>query len=330
MRVRQRLPASALGLALAAAVRCASPAPAGAAEAGPPRAAAVTVSCKDGRVTLSARAAPAPAVFRALEKECGLALRRPELVPDEPVTIEVRGKTLEEAVTDLVRLTGVPSTLAATSVAEPMTLVLLPTGTGDMPRTAPDPPPAGEVGEEGGRDREAAARRGEQRRLLARIRALAPDEAWVLEGLSLPSLLRLWNDAATEDALLRFLASGSAEERRRILEELRAIGPAPGTEAPWSAEEVDNHRWSLGWRQAERDYLLADGEAARGQALRALRESNPEVAEDLGKLSPEALGEERTRAETAALRDRYLLLRSRAEWEELYRSRDKKTPPSPP
>jgi hypothetical protein len=300
-------------------------APAGAAAGGPAEAPQLEISCPEGRVTLDARATPAPALFGALATKCGLALERSELIPALPVTLALRDASLEQAVREIVRLTGIPSTLAATAPGQPMTLVFLPTGTGEVSRPVPEPSPA-DAGAADGKDGSGTggARqrpKTEQELLLARIKEIDGDEAWVLKGIDLEGLLQLRAKAATQAALGDYYAAKTDEERARILEALRGIGPAPGTGEPWDAEAVADQRWRFDWRQAEREFLTAADDDARERALARLARLNSDVSGDLTAMKPADLETERKRAALALLRDRYLLSLTPQEWQALYEAR---------
>ncbi len=53
------------------------------------------LSCEEGRLlSLDTRAARAPDVFKALERECGLLLKGVENIPDRPVTATYEKVTL--------------------------------------------------------------------------------------------------------------------------------------------------------------------------------------------------------------------------------------------
>ena len=78
--------AALLALGLAAA-----PAWAGATEAH----GALKLSCENGALSLEARDALAPEVFRALEKKCGLLLGGSENIPAQPLTVDYEEVSLE-------------------------------------------------------------------------------------------------------------------------------------------------------------------------------------------------------------------------------------------
>lgn len=297
-----------------------------------PAVAALELSCPRGRVTMSARGEPALAVFRALERECGLVLRRAELIPEGPVTAEYRGRTLEEAVRDLVRITGIPSTLSTSAPGEPLTLVLLPTGHEDPTRRALASVPAGATA--GGSwsalsplpaDVRAALSTApgpaDPETLLALIRRVDADEAWVAEGLLLDELLELRAEAAAEEALRRYHAARDEEGRRLALAELAAAGPSLATGEAWTAEEADDERWRLDWERARADALFAPPGPEREHALARLRESNPDELGFLDGLDTADLGREQRWTAVDALLERYYLALTPEQWKQRYGAR---------
>ena len=293
------------------------------------------VSCREGKVTMTARSAPAPEVFAALARECGLVLRREELIPPTPVSTSYREEPLEAAVKSLVELTAIPSTLSAYSAKEPMTLYFLPFGTGTMPR-APESDPArgGKPKKRPGKkppeglgahtvaEGEAAARdattTGDAATLLAAVNAVDPDAGFVLKGLDEVNLIEDRDRAAREEALRRYLAATTDAERRSALEELAGLGTVPGTDEPWSPESVADERWRLSWERARNDFLLAGGEAERTAGLARLRELNADEADYLLGLAPELLAEEKIQAAVETLRGRYLLSRTKEDWRQFF------------
>ncbi len=90
---------------------------------------ALKVSCEGGQLNLEAHSAPAVDVFEALEEECGLILKGKENIPHWPVTAIFRNVTLEEGVEDLIRLTGLSSTLLDTDPSGELKLAVLSAGT---------------------------------------------------------------------------------------------------------------------------------------------------------------------------------------------------------
>jgi hypothetical protein len=289
---------------------------------------------------MDARAAAAPAVFAALGKECGIVLRRAELIPAMPVTATFRNRPVEEAVAELVRLTGIPSTLSAVSAKEPMTLYFLPTGTGTMP-TAPQgavvsgPGAAGQGasssgggasgpgGAGSGAAGAAAKPKADPAKLLADITALDGDQGFVVKGLDLPSLLDSRDDAAREEALQRYLAATTDQERAAALADLNALGLAAGMKQPWDAESVTDERWRLSWQKARSDYLLAGDDASRAAALGQLQKLNPDEAQFLLSLDEKKLADAKTLAAVNQLKSSYFLSRTKEEWQRWFAEKNK-------
>ncbi len=87
-------PARRLAVCATLALMVALPARLKAAEEG----GTLNVSCEGGTVTLKARDAPAPAVFLALAKKCGLLLEGMEYIPKRPVSASLKKVTMKEAV----------------------------------------------------------------------------------------------------------------------------------------------------------------------------------------------------------------------------------------
>ena len=245
---------------------------------------ALGLSCRDGRVDLDARSAPAAEVFRALERDCGLVVRSPGLLPPEPVTFTSRGRTLEETVAELVRVAGVPSTLSATAPGEPLTLFLLPTGKqGPAPPAAlARPAPVGDgVRVDGDAERSPGAAGAPAAQsvdpaaaILAELERIDPDQAWILSKMEAGDLLAERDEAATEDLLRRYHASPDAAERARLLDELSALGPSEVTGRPWTAADVADERWRLSWEGARRAWLIAEDDVERQAAMDLLRREN--------------------------------------------------------
>ena len=206
--------------------------------------------CEEGRLlSLEARAALAPDVFRALERECGLLLRGVENIPDRPVTATYEKVTLEEIIESLIRLTGLPNTLLAIASSGALKVAVLATGK-EIPRRAarplrrtraraprvsrPRPDSLFWVDESEAED--AAIEKAQRRFLLARtdderdkaledMLRLDSDEAEDLLDLDEKDLAEERLEEAVEDVLIKFHMSGTDDERWRVYEELKRLDP---------------------------------------------------------------------------------------------------------
>ena len=189
------------------------------------------LSCEEGKLlSLEARAALAPDVFRALEKECGLQLKGGWNIPDEPVTATYEKVTLEEIIESLIRLAGLPSTLLAIASSGALKLAVLATGT---PR--PKKPRATVSREErdGARDEDSddedvpeEALEGARRRyLLAKTDAERQVALEDLLEMDADELADEREEAAIESALEKYYLAKTDLERQRAYEELKKIDP---------------------------------------------------------------------------------------------------------
>ncbi len=199
------------------------------------------LSCEEGKLlSLEARAALAPDVFRALEKECGLQLKGGWNIPDEPVTATHEKVTLEDIIESLIRLAGLPSTLLAIASSGALKLAVLAKGT--------PAPPAPQAKKEKASEPEAlralfeeeavhaaleaswqqfllAKANEERQRALEKLKQLAPEQAEALQTLDPEALAAEQEHAAQEAALRRFLLSQTEQEERQAYEELKRLAP---------------------------------------------------------------------------------------------------------
>ena len=242
------------------------------------------LSCKEGKLlSLEARAALAPDVFRALEKECGLQLKGGWNIPDEPVTATYEKVTLEEIIESLIRLAGLPSTLLAIASSGALKLAVLAKGT--------PAPPAPQAKKEKASEPEA-------------LRALFEEEAV---------------HAALEASWQQFLLAKANEERQRALEKLKQLAPeqaeALQTLDPEAlAAEQEHAALEVAWQQ----FLIAKTNEERQRALEELKQLAPEVAEALQSLDPEALAAEQEHAAQEAALRRFLLSQTEQEERQAY------------
>ena len=254
-----------LALCAALALALALPARAEAAEGG-----TLKLSCEEGKLlSLEARAALAPDIYGALEKECGLLLGGKENIPALPVTATYEEVTLEELIEALVRLTGLPSTLMAMASSGALKLAVLATGT-PLPPKATDSAnfPPGALG----------------------VFEIDEEEA---------------EEAALAAALRQFLLAKTNEERRRALEEIRQIdaGEAGELQAFLRLEDLDEKleggllRSLLAQAQTETD-------VERNRDLEERRQDLKERIEDLeGEEDEQA--ERQKEAELRKIREKY-------------------------
>ncbi|MCH6567230.1 MAG: hypothetical protein IH801_02545 [Nitrospinae bacterium] len=273
--------AAMLAIGLAAA-----PAWAGATEAN----GALKLSCENGALSLKARDALAPEVFRALEKKCGLLLGGSENIPAQPLTVDYDKVSLEEVIESLIRLTGLPSTLLATVSSGALKLAVLATGT---PITEPingaEPTSISTFGLDGDEDEDAAideARRQfllaqtyeERKRALEAMMRLDAEEARDLDNLNGDALEYERQDVGLEDARRRFLVAQSEEEKQKALEDARKLDPNAADEL----EEIDEEER----REAALDdllmqYYLSRTDEDRKRSYEAIKKLDPEEAKHL-------------------------------------------------
>ena len=239
------------------------------------------LSCEGSTLSLEARDAPATAVLRALEKECGLILEGKEYIPERPVTVAYQKVTLEEVIESLIRLTGLPSTMLAVASSGALKLAVLATGT----------PSAESMSMINGGWPTA-------------LSAFGIDEGRAEE-------------AALEDARRQFLLAKTYDEQQRALAELKNLDP----DEAWifevsTAEEMAVERTEAEAEAARRRFFLAQTELGRRVALKELERLDPEEAQDLGELSDEELTEEEMEAALDEAWDRVLLAETNEEMEQ--------------
>ncbi len=273
--------AAMLAIGLAAA-----PAWAGATEAQ----GAIKLSCENGALSLEARDALAPEVFRALEKECGLLLRGSENIPAQPLTVDYEKVTLEEVIESLVRLTGLPSTLLATVSSGALKLSVLATGT---PITEPingaEPTSLSTFGLDEDEAEDAAideARRQfllaqtyeERKRALEEMMRLDAEEARDLDNLNGDALEYERQDVGLEDARRRFLVAQTEEEKQKALEDTRELDPNAADEL----EEIDEEeRKEAALDDLLMQYYLSRTDEDRKRSYEAIKKLDPEEAKHL-------------------------------------------------
>ncbi len=249
---------------------------------------ALKLSCENGALSLKARDALAPEVFRALEKECGLLLRGSENIPAQPLTVDYEKVTLEEVIESLVRLTGLPSTLLATVSSGALKLAVLATGT---PITEPingaEPTSLSTFGLD--EDEDAAideARRQfllaqtyeERKRALEAMMRLDTEEAKELDNLNGDALEDERRDVGLEDARRRFLVAQSEEEKQKALEDAKKLDPDAADEL----EEFDEEeRKEAALDDLLMQYYLSQTDGQRKQAYEAIKKLDPEEAKHL-------------------------------------------------
>ncbi len=262
-------------LVLSAALAIALALPAGVFAAEPKG--TIKLSCEEGKLlSLEARAALAPDVFRALEEKCGLLLKGGENIPYEPVTATYEKVTLEEIIESLIRLTGLPSTLLAKVSSGALKLAVLATGT-------PQP-----------RKRKATVSREE--------RDGDRDEDIDDEDVS---------EEAVEALRRRFLLAKTDADRLAALEELRELDDDEAEDLEdLDEEDLAEDREEAEIEQARQDFLLAATEAERQQAIAALKWLDPDEAEELMEMDAEELAEEREDAAVDAAVTKYHLAKT--------------------
>ena len=269
------------------------------------------LSCEGGTVTLETQAAPAAAVLRALEKECGLLLEGKEYIPERPVTVTYEKVTLEEVIEALIRLADLPNTILAMASSGVLKLAVLATGREAPTKAATPwatpwaPPPAVEatvrdgpeadgafaVDEEAAREvaRGATLRQfylagtaRERQLALAELKSLDPDEAWILQQSDPEELAAERADAAAEEARRRFFLAGTDRERQRALAELKRLDPDEAWDMQeLSAEELAAEQVDAAVEEARRQFLLAKWSGERNLAMEAMMRLDPDEAEDL-------------------------------------------------
>ena len=250
------------------------------------------LTCEGGTVTLETQAAPAAAVLRALEQECGLLLEGKEYIPERPVTATYEKATLEEVIEALIRLTGLPNTMLGMASSGVLKLAVLATG-----REAPMPlatrwvhPPAAADGafavdEDEVREavREAALRQfylggtARERQLgLAELKNLDPQGAWILEVSTAEEMAAERAEAAAEEARRRFFLAQTERERQRALAELKRLDPDEAWDLQeMDAEELADEQNEAALEEARRRFLLARTNAERKRALAELKQLDP-------------------------------------------------------
>ncbi len=273
--------AALLALGLAAA-----PAWAGATETN----GALKLSCENGALSLKARDALAPEVFRALEKKCGLLLGGSENIPAQPLTVDYDKVSLEEVIESLIRLTGLPSTLIATVSSGALKLAVLATGTPiKEPINGAEPTSLSTFGLDGDEDEEAAideARRQfmlaqtyeERKRALEAMMRLDAEEARELDNLNGDALEYERLDVGLEDARRRFLVAQSEEEKQKALEDTKNLDPNAADEL----EEIDEEeRKEAALDDLLMQYYLSRTDEDRKRSYEAIKKLDPEEAKHL-------------------------------------------------
>ncbi len=240
----------------------------------------IKLSCEEGELlSLEARAALAPDVFKALEEKCGLLLKGGENIPDEPVTATYEKVTLEEVIESLIRLTGLPSTLLAKVSSGALKLAVLATGT-------PKP-----------RKRRATVSR-KRREEREKDRDEDADDVEVSEE-------------ALEAVRRRFLLANTDAERQAILEEIRELDEDEAEDLEdLDEEDRAEDREEAELDQARQDFLLATTGAERQRALSILKRLDSDEAEDLMEMDAQELAEERRDATVEAAVTRYHLAKT--------------------
>jgi len=232
------------------------------------------LSCEEGRLlSLESRAALAPDVFKALERECGLLLKGVENIPDRPVTATYEKVTLEEIIESLIRLTGLPNTLLAIASSGALKVAVLATGKED-PRRAARPL--------------RRTRAPEVRRTRApEVSRPRPDSLfWVDESEA--------EDAAIEKAQRRFLLARTDDERDRALEDMLRLDSDEAEDLlDLDGKDLAEERLEAAIEEARRQFLLAKSSSERNLAMEAMMRLDPDEAEDLLDLDEKDLAEER-------------------------------------
>ncbi|MCH7922626.1 MAG: hypothetical protein IH975_06305 [Nitrospinae bacterium] len=223
------------------------------------------LSCEEGRLlSLEARAALAPDLFRALERECGLILMGGENIPDRPVTATYEKVTLEEIIESLIRLAGLPNTLLAIASSGVLKVVVLATGK-EIPRKAATP-----------------LRRAQP--------PPRPDSLFWVDEIEA-------EDAAIEKAQRRFLLAKTDDERDRAMEAMMRLDPDEAEDLQDLDEKaLAEERLEAAVEEARRQFLLAKWSGERNLAMEAMMRLDPDEAEDLQDLDEKGLAEERLEA----------------------------------
>ena len=238
----------------------------------------IKLSCEEGELlSLEARAALAPDVFKALEEKCGLQLKGGENIPYEPVTATYEKVTLEEIIESLIRLTGLPSTLLAKVSSGAIKLAVLATGT-QRPRR----PKATVSREDDDEDR---------------------DEDDDDEDVS---------EEALEALRRRFLLAKTDSDRYAVLRELKELDEDEAEDLmdDMDMEDLSDDQEEAELEQARLDFLLATTEAERQRALSILKRFDSDEAEELMEMDAEELAEERKDATVEAAVTRYHLAKT--------------------
>ncbi|MCH7923246.1 MAG: hypothetical protein IH975_09465 [Nitrospinae bacterium] len=259
----------------------------------------IKLSCEEGKLlSLEAREALAPEVFRALEEKCGLLLKGGENIPDEPVTATYEKVTLEEVIESLIRLTGLPSTLLAKVSSGALKLAVLATGT---PKPRKHKATVSREERDGARDEDSddedvpeEALEGARRRyLLAKtdaerqvaledLRELDEDEAEDLEDLDEEDLAEDQEEAELEQARQDFLLATTGAERQRALAILKRLDPDEAEDLlEMDADELADEREEAAIESALEKYYLAKTDLERQRAYEELKRIDPDEAEDL-------------------------------------------------
>ncbi len=224
------------------------------------------LSCEEGKLlSLETRAALAPDVFKALERECGLLLKGVENIPDRPVTATYEKVTLEEIIESLIRLTGLPNTLLAIASSGALKVAVLATGK-EIPRRAA---------------------RSLRRTRAPRVSRPRPDSLfWVDESEA--------EDAAIEKAQRRFLLARTDDERDKALEDMFRLDSDEAEDLQVLDEkDLAEERLEAAIEEARRQFLLAKSSSERNLAMEAMMRLDPDEAEDLLDLDEKELAEER-------------------------------------
>ncbi len=251
---------------------------------------ALKLSCENGALSLNARDALAPEVFRALEKKCGLLLGGSENIPAQPLTVDYEKVTLEEVIESLIRLTGLPSTLMATVSSGALKLAVLATGTRiTEPINGAEPTSLSTFGLDGDEDEYAAideARRQfllaqtyeERKRALEAMMRLDAEEARELDNLNGDALEYERLDVGLEDARRRFLVAQSEEEKQKALEDTKNLDPNAADEL----EEIDEEeRKEAALDDLLMQYYLSRTDEDRKWSYEAIKKLDPEEAKHL-------------------------------------------------
>ena len=248
------------------------------------------LSCEEGKLlSLEARAALAPDVFRALEEKCGLLLKGGENIPDEPVTATYEKVTLEEIIESLIRLTDLPNTLLASLSSGALKLVVLATG------------------REGVRKAPLARRRGKSKV----VRAVAVDEGEVQEAWA-GSAFEVDEEEAEEArmkaARRRYLLAKTDAERQAALEELKELDEEEAEDLEdLDEEELADEREEAALQAALEQFYLTTTEQGRQWAYEEVKRLDPDEAEELLEMDAEELADEREEAALEAALEQFYL-----------------------